>query len=101
MLMNGVGTQVDKNAAISLFRDYAGVKAIAIENYFKLLNEGVPDNKDRYSIQIDESIEELMKCDPSVYQKQDDCLNQIKQKQSQVQQPKERTVQSSECCLLI
>ena len=101
MLMNGVGTQVDKNAAISLFRDYAGVKAIAMENYFKLLNEGVPDSNDRYSIQLDESTNDLMKCDPSVYQKQNECLNQIKQKQSQVQQPKERTVQSSECCLLI
>ena len=66
MLMNGVGTLVDKNAAISLFRNYVDVKAIAVENYFKLLNEGVPDSNDHYSIQLDESTNELMKCDPSV-----------------------------------
>ena len=64
MLMNGVGTLVDKNAAISLFRNYVDVKAIAVENYFKLLNEGVPDSNDRYSIQLDESTNDLMKCDP-------------------------------------
>lgn len=83
-----------------LKKKISGILQLMQRKPLLLLNEGVPDIQDRYSIQLDELMKEL-KCDPSFYQKQDDCLNQIK-KQSQVQQPQEKQekeIQSSECCL--